>query len=330
MNSRHNLATIDITSDVISTNQLDNTNIDTVTNFGQNVISQINIDNNKLSALRSTNNADVNALIKDTLNKIEDIDFSTLQNQGFLAKLFKKIHLKKFIQRYNTIKESVDDVQSKLTIGKQVCDEDNNIIEDTYNHNLEIIPKLDALIEYGKSEYDKLSQMDVSNLETFELQSHNAFCNQLNKKINTLFNIRNILGQELVQLKIMEENNVDLVNKINDVNQYVLPLWKHNLSTILILENQSQNAKLIKAISNTTNKMIEIQSGLLYENAVAIANENERGIVDISTLNKSTDLLCKTLKDVETIHSNSMTNQEIYENELKNLKEKIHNIYNSL
>ena len=312
---------------VVKENTLDINNIDSVTQFGQNVIARINIDNNKLNVMKSTGNSDVNNLVKDILDKVDDIDFASLQKRGFFSSLFKKLHLKKFIQKYNTIKESVDEVSTKLNTGQQACVDDIHIIEDTYKHNFEIIPQIDTLIEYGKQEQEKLNKIDTSSYEAFELQAYNTFCNQLTKKINTLFNIRNILSQELVQLKVMEENNVDLVNKINDINQYVLPLWKHNLSTILILENQSQNAKLIQAISDTTNKMIEIQSNLLYENSVAIANENERGIVDISTLKKSTDLLCKTLQDVNTIHSNAIKNQEVYENELNSLKDKIHNIY---
>ena len=316
-------------SSVVCDNLITLDDINSVTTYGQDVIQKINIDNDKLNILKSTGNGDVNVLIKDILNKVDDIDFNSLRPNGFFSRLFKKLHLRKFIQRYNTIQDSLEVVQDKLKLGQDNCMQDNQLIKQTYDNNVELIPQIDALIEYGKQKQCELENIDTSSYESYELQNYNAFTHQLTQKINTLINIRNILSQELVQLKVMEENNIDLVNKITDINQYVIPLWKHNLSTILILENQSQNSKLIKAISDTTNKMITIQSELLYENSVAIANENERGIVDISTIKKSTDLLYKTLQDVNKIHTNAQNNQKVYENELMQLKDKIHQIYQS-
>lgn len=312
---------------IIEKNKIDINNINTITNFGSDIINKINIDDNKLNILKKTSNTDVNNLISDILNKVDDIDFNALQSNSLLNKIFKKMHLKKFTQKFNTIKDSIDDVQKKLEEGLQNCNIDNNIIDATYNNNVVIVPEIDKLIEYGKQEQYKLDKIDTSKFETYELQSYNAVKHQLTKKINALLNIRNILSQELVQLKIMEENNTDLVSKITEINQYVIPLWKHNLSTILILENQNQNAKLIKAISDTTNKMISLQSSLLYENSLAIANENERGIIDISTLKNSTDMLYKTLNDINNIHKNAIKNQGVYEEELNQLKNKIKNIY---
>lgn len=312
---------------IIEKNKIDINNINTITNFGSDIINKINIDDDKLSILKKTGNGEVNTLIKDILNKVDDIDFNSIQSNTLWNRIFKKMHLKKFTQKFNTIKDSIDDVQSKLEEGLQNCTSDNNIINETYKNNVVIVPEIDKLIEYGKQEQRNLENIDTSKFETYELQNYNAVKHQLTKKINALFNIRNILSQELVQLKIMEENNIDLVSKITEINQYIVPLWKHNLSTILILENQNQNAKLIKAISDTTNKMISLQSSLLYENSLAIANENERGIVDITTLKNSTDMLYKTLNDIKTIHTNATKNQELYENELNQLKSKIKNIY---
>jgi len=304
--------------------------ISVITNYGADIVSKIDIDNNKLSVLKSVNNDEVNKLIKDILNKVDDVDFNDLKSKSIWNRIFKKLHLKKFIQKYNSINDSIDDVQAKLIKGQENAEADNQLIEQTYITNKAIIPELDELIEYGKQKQEELANIDTSSFESFELQNYNTFVHQLTQKVNTLYNIRNILSQELVQLKIMEENNIELSNKITDINQYVIPLWKHNLSTILILENQSQNAKLVKAISDTTNKMITIQSELLYENSVAIANENERGIVDLTTLKKSTDTLYKTLQDVKKIHTNSMNNQKIYENELEQLKDKIHQLYSNI
>lgn len=314
---------------VIQDNPIVLSDLTSITKYGQDIISKINIDNSKLSILKSTGNEEVNTLIKDILNKVDEIDFNELKPQGFFARLFKSLHLKKFIQRYNTIQDSLETIQDKLIKGQDNCVQDNDLIEQTYQNNVVIIPQIDELINYAKEKRVEIENTDTSNFETFEIQSYNTFVHQLNEKINTLINIRNILSQELVQLKIMEENNISLVNKITNINEYVIPLWKHNLSTMLALENQSQNSKLIKAISDTTNKMITIQAELLYENSVAIANENERGIVDISTIKKSTDLLYKTLNDVNKIHTTSVNNQKIYENELNQLKDKIHKIYQS-
>jgi uncharacterized protein YaaN involved in tellurite resistance len=310
--------------------QLSLKDISVITNYGADIVSKIDIDNNKLSVLKSVNNDEVNKLIKDILNKVDDVDFNDLKSKSIWNRIFKKLHLKKFIQKYNSINDSIDDVQAKLIKGQENAEADNQLIEQTYITNKAIIPELDELIEYGKQKQEELANIDTSSFESFELQNYNTFVHQLTQKVNTLYNIRNILSQELVQLKIMEENNIELSNKITDINQYVIPLWKHNLSTILILENQSQNAKLVKAISDTTNKMITIQSELLYENSVAIANEKERGIVDLTTLKKSTDTLYKTLQDVKKIHTNSLNNQKIYENELEQLKDKIHQLYSNI
>lgn len=301
--------------------------LNSVSTFGADVVQRINIDNDKLSAVKCVKNNEINKTIDGILDKIDDIDFVGITKRSFIDRIFKKFRLNKFIRKYTVINESLQTVSSKLNEGKQATMQDNQYIARTYENNLALIPQIDDLIEYGKESLEEFQKIDTSNFETFELQEYNSFINQLQKKVNNLYVVRNILSQELVQLKVMEENNIELLNKINEINEYVMPLWKHNLSTVLVLENQNQNAQLIKAISDTTNKMVEVQSNLLYQNSVAIANENERGIVDISTLKKATDTLYKTIQDVNTIHENAQNNQQVYEHELEELKQRIKNLY---
>ena len=310
------------------TYELNVNDIHTIENYGKDIISKIRITDDRLALAKKTSNVEINGLLTNILDEINKIDFSSFQKQSFINRLFKKLHIKKFIQKYNTISDTINNVVDKLEESTKVSEQDNAMIKNIYENNKEIIPEIDYLIEDGKKQLEKIKQTDLSSFEEFDVQTYNSFVYLLNKKINNLINVRNILTQELVQLKIMETNNYDLNNKIAEINTYVIPLWKHNMSTILMLENQSNSADLVKAISDTTNKMIEIEANLVYSNSVAIAKENERGIVDLETMKKSVDMLYKTINDVNTIHQNCANNQEIYEKELEELKEKIQVLFN--
>ena len=154
-----------------------------------------------------------------------------------------------------------------------------------------------------------------------------AQINRFEKKIYDLKTTRLISIQMAPQIRLLQNNDAELVEKIQSSVTNTIPLWKNQMVLALGITNAKRTLEQQKAVSDLTNEMLVKNSETLKQGSIDIAKESERAIVDIETLKKTNKDLIETLDTVLKIHEDGRVKRQLAEEELQNiekeLKEKI-------
>ena len=154
-----------------------------------------------------------------------------------------------------------------------------------------------------------------------------SIINRLEKKIYDLKTTRVISIQMAPQIRLLQNNEAELVEKIQGSITNTIPLWKNQMVLALGINHAKQALGAQKAVSDLTNNMLSKNSELLKQGSIEIAEESERAIVDIETLQKTNANLIETLDKIIEIHENGRTKRQEAEKHLeeieKELKEKM-------
>ena len=154
-----------------------------------------------------------------------------------------------------------------------------------------------------------------------------SIINRFEKKIYDLKTTRLISIQMAPQIRLLQSNEAELVEKIQSSITNTIPLWKNQMVLALGITNAKNALKNQQAVSNLTNDMLKKNSETLKQGSIKIAEESERAIVDIETLKKTNQDIIDTLNQVVEIHKNGRIKRQESEKELvaleKELKEKI-------
>src|SRR5699024_9457543 len=129
-------------------------------------------------------------------------------------------------------------------------------------------------------------------------QDLQRYIHQLEKRVHDLHLSQQISLQKAPQIRMIQENHRMLVEKIQSSILNTIPLWKDQFTLSLTLERQKQAIEMQKKVTDTTNELLLKNSELLRTNSIEVAKENERGIVDLETLQKTQTNLIATLEDV--------------------------------
>ena len=123
-------------------------------------------------------------------------------------------------------------------------------------------------------------------------------CTRFEKKIYDLELTRNISIQMAPQIRLIQNNDTMMVEKIQTTIVNTIPLWKSQMVIALGLEHSRQAVEAQRAVTNMTNELLKKNAELLHSSTVAVAEESERGIVDIETLTETNEKLIATMDDV--------------------------------
>jgi uncharacterized protein YaaN involved in tellurite resistance len=160
-----------------------------------------------------------------------------------------------------------------------------------------------------------------------EVNDLNQFINRLEKRVHDLKLSRQIAIQSAPQIRLIQEVNQTLVEKIQSSILTAIPLWKNQVVIATTLLRQKKAMEAQKQVSKTTNDLLTKNSELLKQNTIEVARENEAGIVDIETLKKTQSDLITTLEEVLKIQEEGRTKRTEAESELyqmeKDLKTKL-------
>ena len=182
--------------------------------------------------------------------------------------------------------------------------------------------KNEVLPELKKKAEETKDQIDVQKVQDMEAQ-----INRFEKKIYDLKTTRIISIQMAPQIRMLQNNDAELVEKIQSSITNTIPLWKNQMVLALGITNAKRTLEQQKAVSNLTNEMLVKNSETLKQGSIDIAKESERAIVDVETLKKTNRDLIETLDTVIKIHEDGRVKRAQAEEELQNiekeLKEKI-------
>ena len=299
----------------------------------QNKISSFS--DSVLEDVKTKSTGEVGDLLADLVSEIKGFDGSIAEPKG-LAKIFSnaKKQLNKIVAKYSKIESNIDGIEKGLDKSKIKLLKDVSMFDEMYQKNLEYFKEISLYIIAGERKLDELKnvvlpelkkkaeetqeQMDIQKVQDMEAQ-----INRFEKKLHDLKTTRIISIQMAPQIRLIQNNDAELVEKIQSSLTNTIPLWKNQLVLALGISNAKTALKQQQAVSQLTNEMLVKNSETLKQGTLDIAKESERAIVDIATLKKTNQDLIETLDGVIKIHEEGRAKRQEAEVELQNIEKEL-------
>lgn len=310
------------------------TDVNSILNYGTEVQNSMEKYSNEfLSSVRTYNSGEVGGLINDLLTELNYIDVDEL-NQGALQSFISKIPFlkklvfdaKKLFQKYDTVISNVDKITNKIKAGRINSLKDNSSLQTMFDSNVSYIKQMEDLIISGQLKYNELSQqlaemeVNAANYNDYEIADLRDFTTRLDKRLADMKIVRFIMLQSLAQIRLVQNNNTSIAEKAQSIVSTTIPVWKNQLTIAVALQRQKANVEMQRKVSETTNTILQKNADLLKQNSIEVAKENEKTVVSIETLKRTTQSLIETLHEVKKIHEQGTESRKVLNGELKTLE----------
>ena len=301
----------------------------------QNKISQFS--DAVLDDVRTKNLGDVGEQLAKLVSEIKSFNSDiTNDNKGILEKLFSngKKEVDRIIAKYGKVDSNIDVIAKSLEKHKLQMLKDINMFDGMYEKNLNYFKEISLYIIAGERKLDELKnevlpklvakaketgeQMDAQKVKDME-----GIINRFEKKIYDLKTTRIISIQMAPQIRLLQDNEAELVDKIQNSITNTIPLWKNQMVIALGINNAKQAMGAQKAVTDLTNDMLKKNSELLKQGSIEIAKESERAIVDVETLQKTNNDLIETLDSVIQIHEEGRRKRAESEKALEEIEKEL-------
>ncbi len=271
---------------------------------------------------------------------VKGLNVESLSSEGFLANipligsLFGGI--KKFIAQFETISEHIDEITDELTKGRMQLLKDITLLDTLYDKNHDYLKEIELHIIAGEVKLKELREKVLPELRTKaetskdaldaqKVQDMSQIINRFEKKVYDLKLSRMVAIQALPQIRLIQNNDQALVEKIQSSILNTIPLWKNQIVIAISLFRQKKAVELQKEVSQTTNDLLTKNSEMLKVSSIEVAKESERGIVEIETLKTVHKNLIETIEETLKIQEDGKIKRKDAEVELKKLEEDLKN-----
>ena len=348
----NNLITLDhVTSNEVAVTQLseeqkakamtiaktiDEKDLNTIINFGAETQQQVSDFANQMIA--NVKNKDTGS-IGDSLNELL-INLNELKPNALVAKdsnIFLRIfgNIRKSIQlaqmRFQEVGEQVDKISIKLATDKDGLLHDNAALEELYKRNKSFFDELNVYIGAGEMKIEELQQKLIpeamqkaqesgDQMDVQVVNDLHQFLDRLEKRNHDLKLTRQMTIQQAPQIRLIQNTNQTLAEKIQSSITTTIPLWKNQIAIAMTLLRQKDAVTAQRQVSETTNQLIKKNSEMLKISTIETARENERGIIDLETLQKTQQNLIETLEETLQIQQEGRMRRKAAEIELNRLE----------
>ena len=309
-----------------------------VLQYGSNAQLKISQFSDKiLDGVKTNGTGEVGNLLTDLVAEIKSFD-SNLSNEKpkGLAKLFynAKKQLSKLVAKYSKIETNIDNIEEKLENYKIQMLKDITIFDTMYEKNLEYFKEVSMYIIAGERKLEEVKNVILPEIKKKALESGEQLdaqkltdtenmINRFEKKLHDLKTTRIISIQMAPQIRLLQNNESELVEKIQSSLINTIPLWKNQIVLALGINNAKQAIQAQRAVSDLTNDMLKKNSEILKQGSIEVAQESERAIVDIATLQQSNKDIIETLDQVLKIHEQGRINRLNAEKELIGIEKEL-------
>ena len=318
-------------------NKIDINSTNEIITFGSPAQNKITAFSDEvLENVKTKNVGEVGDLLADLTTEIKGFDASIDPNikDGLFNSLKKQIS--KIIAKFSKVETNINAIEKKLDSHKIRMMKDIEIFDQMYDKNLEYFKELSLYIIAGMKKIEELKTKVLPELEKTAKESGeetdvqkvndmNNLINRFEKKIYDLKTTRIISIQMAPQIRLIQNNDAELVDKITSSITNTIPLWKNQMVIALGISNAKQALNAQKQVSELTNEMLKKNSETLKQGSIDIAKESERAIVDLETLKKTNSDLITTLEEIVKIHADGRKQREEAEIELNKIEVELKN-----
>jgi len=247
------------------------------------------------------------------LRGFEVENYDPNERPGFFARLFRKLFggvtpVAKFIQQYEGVRKQVDTVTDDLEGHKTQLLRDITSLDKLYDANLEYFHNLEFYILAGERKLKYIdetmipaAEQSASNsdevLAAQELRDVRSGRDDLERRIHDLKLTRQVAMQGLPSIRLIQENDKGLVNKINSTLVNTVPLWRQQLAQAVTIFRSAEAAKSVQAASDLTNDLLEQNADNLRTANRTVREELERGVFDVNSVRKANENLIATVEE---------------------------------
>ena len=299
---------------------------------------------NKISAFSDTvldnvktkETGEVGDLLTELVAQIKDFDADANVDTKGLFGIFNSVKKQatKLVAKYDKVENNIGKIEKQLENHKLQMLKDINIYDKMYEKNLEYFKELSLYIIAGEKKLEELRNVTLPELkakaeasgEQIDIQKVNDMNNMINrfeKKIYDLKTTRIISIQMAPQIRMIQNNDTELVEKIQSSLINTIPLWKNQMVIALGIAHAKNAVNAQREVTNLTNDMLKKNSELLKQGTIEIAEESEKAIVDIETLQKTNKDVIETLDKVLEIHAQGRQKRLEAEKELVNIEKEL-------
>ncbi|MDR0886956.1 MAG: toxic anion resistance protein [Clostridiales Family XIII bacterium] len=281
-----------------------------------------------LSSVRTKDLEGAGALITDLV--VELRGFDATENKKGLAKLFSKTgnNITALKSKYDTVEKNVDKIVGVLDGHKLTLLKDLKTLDQLYINNLQYFRDLTVFIAAGKQKIDSLNQVDLARAQkkasesglpedAQEARRIADLVTRFEKRIYDLELTRTVCIQMAPQIRLIQENDSVMIDKIQSSIINTIPLWKSQMVLALGIAHTQSAIKAQREVTDTTNALLKKNADLLKTGTIEAAKESERGIIDIETLQHTNESLISTLDEVLMIQKEGREQRVLAEGELQ-------------
>jgi uncharacterized protein YaaN involved in tellurite resistance len=281
--------------------------------FGSRAQEQINaVSDSMLEGVRNKDLGTSGEALNNLVTAIKGFDVDSLNpniKQGFFSKLFGFASpAVKFLGRYEEVRSQVDKITDDLEAHKAQLITDVTALDRLYDVNFDYFNELELYIAAGVHKLKELDEVTIPKLKkeageskklakTLGLQDIITTRNDLERRVHDLRLTRQVAMQALPSIRMVQENDKNLISKINSTLVNTVPLWKNQLAQTITIYRSGEAAKSVKNATDLTNELLEENAKNLKAANKTIREEVERGVYDIDTIKSANQTLIDAIEE---------------------------------
>lgn len=323
-------------ADFIPKIQLNNSNL--VLQYGAGSQQKIaDFSENILNNVRTKDLGEIGEALSGVVTELKNFDIEE-EEKGFFSSLFKRSSNKitSMQAKYDKAENNVEKICQVLEGHQVQLMKDTAMLDQMYEMNTVYFKELNMYIIAGKRKLEEVRNGELAELQAKAAQSglqEDAqavndlvnLCNRFEKKIHDLELTRMISIQMAPQIRLIQNNNTAMSDKIQSTIVNTIPLWKSQMVLALGVEHSRQAAEAQRQVTDMTNELLKRNSETLKLATISTAKESERGIVDIETLKQTNQNLISTLDEVLKIQIEGKQKRHEAEMELSRIENQLKN-----
>lgn len=320
--------------------ELQNMSHNSVAEYGKNIATKTSTYTDEL--LNLVQNRDLDATgqkLNQVVQVAQQLNTSSILNKkkssGFFGNIIRKFKGAKdnFDAHFNTTKEQLDVLVKEIETSQSGLKARVDTLDKMFDGVQDEYKQLGVHIAAGRLREQELQQ-EISTLTalpqdqstTQKIYDLNHLANNLEKRVSDLQVLQQSAMQTLPMIRIIQSNNLMLVDKFYAIKNITLPAWKNQISLAISLSEQKNSVQLANTIDDATNELLRRNADLLHQNSVDTAKANQRSVIDIETLEHVQNTLIKTVNDVIQIQKEGVQKRTEATVRLKALQDNLNHL----
>ena len=316
--------------------KIDVMNTEQVMHYGSSAQKNISdFSDAALGTVRTKDLGEVGNMLGDLVVELKGLNFDAEQKKG-LKGLFRKPaqSVAELKASYNKAEANVDSIVEALEKHEITLMKDISLMDKMYDKNQEYLKELTMYILAGKLRIEQLRNEELPKYKARaqetglpeDAQAANDLeqaCVRFEKKLYDLELTRQVALQMLPQIRLVQNNDTLMTEKIQSTLVNTIPLWKNQIVLSLGIQHSKEALEAEREVTNMTNDLLKKNAETLHQATVETARESERGIVDIETLQHTNEQLISTLDEVLAIQKEGHEKREAAELELRRIENQL-------